>query len=79
MFSTVDSSTATDPEFWIRLVTSRNSRIQVMLYQKDNPEFDEERLTDDERLACFRTAREKIVEIVKVAESPYFQVPQSFE
>ena len=29
MFSTVMSSTAADPEVWIRLVTSRNSRIQV--------------------------------------------------
>ena len=33
MFSTVMSSTAADPEVLIRLVTSRNSRIQVMLYQ----------------------------------------------
>ena len=33
MFSTVMSSAAADPEVWIRLVTSRNSRIQVMLDQ----------------------------------------------
>ena len=33
MFSTVMSSTAVDPEVWIRLVTSRKSRIQVMLDQ----------------------------------------------
>ena len=31
MLSTVVSSTAADPEVWIRLATSRNSRIQVML------------------------------------------------
>ena len=31
MFSNVMSSTAADTEVWIRLVTSRNSRIQVML------------------------------------------------
>ena len=33
MFSTVLSITSADPEFWIRLVTSRNSSIQVTLYQ----------------------------------------------
>ena len=37
MFSTVMSSKATDPEIWIWLVTSRNSRIQVMLDQEDDP------------------------------------------
>ena len=35
MFSTVMSSTAADPEVWIRLVLSRNSRIQVMSDQED--------------------------------------------
>ena len=51
MFSNVLSSTAADPEVWIRLVTSRNSRIQVMLYQEDDPELDDEWLTayDTER------------------------------
>ena len=34
MLSTVMSSTAADPEVWIRLVTSSNSRIQVMLDQE---------------------------------------------
>ena len=33
MLSTVISITSTDPEDWIRLATSRNSRIQVILYQ----------------------------------------------
>ena len=33
MFSTVMSSTVADPEIWIRLFTSSNSRIQVMLDQ----------------------------------------------
>ena len=37
MFSNVMSSTAADTEVWIRLVTSRNSRIQVMLDQEDDP------------------------------------------
>ena len=37
MFSTVMSSTSTDPEVCIRLVTSRNSRIQVVLDQEDDP------------------------------------------
>ena len=35
MLPTVVSSTATDTEVWVRLVTSMNSRIQVMLYQED--------------------------------------------
>ena len=34
---TVVSSTASYPEVWIRLVISRNSRIQVMLDQEDDP------------------------------------------
>ena len=37
MFSTVMSSTAADPEIWIRVVTSRDSRIQVMLDHEDDP------------------------------------------
>ena len=37
MFSTVMSSTASYPKVWIRLVTSRNSRTQVMLDQEDDP------------------------------------------
>ena len=37
MFSTVMIITAAEPEVWIRLVTSRNSRIQVMLDQEDDP------------------------------------------
>ena len=36
MLSTVMSSTAADPEVWIRLFTSRNSSIQVILYQEDD-------------------------------------------
>ena len=39
MFSTVMSSTAADPEVWIRMVTSRISRIQVVLDQEDDPEL----------------------------------------
>ena len=45
MFSTIVSSTATDPEVWIRMVTSRNSRIQVMLDQEYYPELGDEWLT----------------------------------
>ena len=52
------SSTAVDPEVWIRLVTSRKSRIQVMLDQEDDPELDDEWLTADEELKCFRKDRE---------------------
>ena len=50
MFSTVVSSTAAYTEVWISMVTSRNSRIQVMLDQEDDPELDNECLTADERL-----------------------------
>ena len=50
MLSTVMISTATDPEVWIRSVTSRNSRIQFMLNQEDDSELDDEWLTSDEQL-----------------------------
>ena len=79
MFSTVMSSTAEDPEVWIRLVTSRNSRIQAMLYQEDDPELDYEWLTADDQLTRFSKAREQIVGKVKVIESPSVQGPQSSE
>ena len=79
MFSTVMSITATDPEVWIRLVTSSNSRIQVMLDQEDNPGLDDEWLNVDEQLKCFRKAREKIVGRVKGTESPSIQGTQSSE
>ena len=42
MFFTVASSTSADAEVWIRLLTSRNSRIQVMLDQEDDPELGDE-------------------------------------
>ena len=42
MFSTVASSTASDTEVWIRLVTSRNQIIQVILDQEDEPDLDDE-------------------------------------
>ena len=75
MFSTVMSITAADPEVWIRLVTSRNSRIQVMLDQKDDLELDDEWLTTDEKLTRFSKAREQILGRVKGTESPYIQGP----
>ena len=40
MFSTVVSSTYADPEVWISLFISSNSRIQVMLYQEDYTDLD---------------------------------------
>ena len=57
ILSTVMSSTAADPEVWIRLVTQRNSRIQVMLDQEDDPEVNDEWLTADGQLTCFSKAR----------------------
>ena len=65
MFSTVMSSTAADPEVWIMLVTSRNSMIQFMLDQEDDPELDDEWLTSNEQLTRFSKAREQIVVRVK--------------
>ena len=79
MFSTVMSSTAADPEVWIRLVTSRNSRIQVMLDQEDDPELDEEWLTVDDKLTRFSKAREQIIGRAKGTESPSVKGPQSSE
>ena len=73
MFSTVVSSTAANTEVWKRMVTSRNSSIQVMLDQEDDPELYDECLTDDERLANFRKSRDKIVGGVKVSDLKYFQ------
>ena len=57
MFSNVMSITAVDPEVWIMLFTSRNSSIQVMLDQEDDPELDDEWLTADEQLTRFSKAR----------------------
>ena len=77
--STAVSIKAVDPEVWIRLVTSRNSRINVILDQEDDPELDDEWLTKNEQLTHFSKSREKIVGRVKGSDSPYFQGPQSSE
>ena len=79
MFSTVMSSTASDPKVWIRLSTSRNSSIQVMLDQEDDPELDDEWLTIDDQLTRFCKAREQIVGRVKGKKSSSVQGPQSSE
>ena len=76
MFSTVVSSTAADLEVWIRLVTSINSRIQVMLDQEDDPELDDEWLPSDKQLTRLSKDREEIIGRVKGSESPYVQGPQ---
>ena len=75
MFSIAMISIAADPEVWIRLVTSRNSRIQVMLDQEGDPELDDECLTADEQLTRFSKTREQIVGRVKGTESPSVQGP----
>ena len=79
MFSIMIISTAVDTEVWIRLVTSKNSRIQVMLDQEDDPELDDEWLTANEQLTRFSKAREQIVGRVKGTELPYIQGPQYYE
>ena len=78
MFSTVVSITAVYPSFWIGLFTSIDSRFQVVLDQEDDPWLYDEWLTANERLTPFSKAIEKILERVKGAELPYFQVPQYF-
>ena len=45
--STVESSTAVDTEVWIRLVTSSKSSMQIMLDQENDPDMDNECLTND--------------------------------
>ena len=60
MFSTVMISTSADPEVWMRLITLRNSTIQVILDQEDDPELDDEWLTADDKLTRFIKAREQL-------------------
>ena len=60
MFSTVMSSTAADPEVWIRLVPSRKSRIQVMLDQEDDTDLDDEWLTVDDQLTRLANLERKL-------------------
>ena len=50
-----------------------------MLDQEDDPELDDEWLTDYEQLTRLSKAREQIVERVKVSESSSVQGPQYFE
>ena len=79
MLSTVIISTSTDPEMLIRLVTSRNSRIQVMLDQEDDTELDDECLTYYEKLTRFSKDREKIEGRVKGSDSPSVKITQYSE
>ena len=47
-----------------------------MLDQEDDPDLDDDWLTDNERLTHFSKAREQIVGSVKGADSPSVQGPQ---
>ena len=73
------SSTAADPEVCIRLVTSRNSRIQVILDQEDDPDLDDEWLTADEQLTRFIKAGDQILGRVKGSQLSSVQGPQYSE
>ena len=73
------SSTAADPEVWIRLVKSRKSSIQVMLYQEEYPELDDEWLNANEWLTIFIKDREHILGRVKGSEFPSVQGTQYSE
>ena len=68
MLSTLVISTSADPEVYIRRITSKNSKIKDVLYQEDDPEFNGEWLTVNERLTRFIKYREQIVGRVKVEE-----------
>ena len=50
-----------------------------MLDQEDDPELDDECLTDNEKSTRFSKAREQIVGTVKVKELSSVQGPQSSE
>ena len=50
-----------------------------MLDQEDDPELDDEWLTDNDQLTNFSKAREQILGRVKGTESPSVQEPQSSE
>ena len=73
MFSTVVSSTAIDPEVCIRLVTSKNSIIQVRLDPKCDPYLDDYWLTCDDQLTNFIKSGCKILERVRVSETTFLE------
>ena len=73
------SSTTVYIEVWVRLITPGKSRIQVILDREDDPEFDDEWLTSDERLNFFIKARENIVRRFKGSYLTYVQGDQSSE
>ena len=75
MLSTVASITAADSEFWIRLVTSSNSRIHFMLDQEIDTKLDREWLAADGRLTRFSRSREQIVGRVRGSELTSDQGP----
>ena len=76
MLYTVVSSTAAYPEYWKRLVVSDNSNIWVMLYQEYDPELYDKWLIYHEYLTRYIKSGEKIVERVKVIETPFSQGDQ---
>ena len=60
MFSTVVSSTSSDPEVWIKLFIPRNSRIHVMLDQGDGTDLDDEWLTANKRSSFLKNLESKL-------------------
>ena len=60
MFYTVMNNTVSDLEVWIKLFISRNSRIEVMIEQEDDPELDDECLTSDDRLTRLENLERKL-------------------
>ena len=76
---TVVSSIDINLEFWIRIVMSINSRIQVILYQENDPELDDEWLTSNDKLTSFSKYRARIIGRIKGEDSLYVQGPQNSE
>ena len=79
IYHNVVSSTYIYPYVWKRLVISRNSSIQVIWDQEDDPELNENWLTTNDQFNVFRRSRYSILWNVKGAESPSVQGPQYYE
>ena len=79
VFYTVVSITAVYPEFWVMLVTSRNSVIKIMLYLEDDPDLDDKWLTSNYILTRLSTYGYNILGRVKGANTPSVQGPQYSE
>ena len=79
VLSTLVSSTAANPEVFIRLSTTRKSIIHVILEHDNDPYLFDKYLTDDAHLNNLSKYIERIVGIFKGLETTFVQGPQSSE